>query len=185
MFNNFFFRKSCCLWRTAEKTWYRKTGHTWQCNMALKRCDLNAAVTKTRIHTHTHTHTQSHYVTLTVLSLQEWLRKCVSLLRHTYCACLGKYKCIKNRLCIVWRTDTSQGRSVVKHRVPTDFCPKLHSYRVGVCHGWRRRSRQSVLLWKPSSTVLFYREENHDILYQHKWNSFSSCQSQSEISCTS
>jgi hypothetical protein len=103
-----FFRKSCRLRGNVEKMGHRKRGHTWQCDMALRRCDLHVATTTVRIQTDR----QTHCVTLIALSLQEWWRKRVSVFRYTYCAILINTIIAKTDY-TQYGADTWQGCSVV------------------------------------------------------------------------
>jgi hypothetical protein len=169
LFVIYFFWISCRLRGDVEKMLYRKRGHTWQCDMALRRCDLHVAITKARYRQQTDTLCNNYCFVTAGMVTQTRLGVPLYVLCH-----IDKCIYIKNRLYTVWRTHL-QGCSVVQHRVASDFCPKLYSYRSGVCHGWRRSVRQTVPLWNGSSSVLFYKEENRDMLYRHMWNTFSAC----------
>jgi hypothetical protein len=168
-----FFRKSYRFWGNVEKI--------WQCDMALRRCDLHAAIR----HTHTNTQTHSHYVTLVALSQQEWWRKRVPVLRYTYCAILINTATGVSKTNYTQYGADSWQCSVIQRRVSSDFGPKLYSYEAGVCHLWRRSLKQPIVLWNGFSTVLFYKEENPDTLYLNMWNSLSASYSQSDILHTS
>ena len=137
-----FFRKSCRLRGNVEKMGHRKRGHTWQCDMALRRCDLHVATTTARIQTDRQTDTLCNTYCIVTAGMVTQTRLGVPLyvLRH-----IDKYNYSKNRLHTVWRRHLTR-LFCCKHRVASDLCPKLYSYKPGACQGWRRSARQRILL---------------------------------------
>jgi hypothetical protein len=73
IFNNFFLKKSCCLWDNVEK--YGRTTQATDGNI-IRRLRFACWITKS-------TDTHSECVILTAFTLQQWLRQSASILRYS------------------------------------------------------------------------------------------------------